>query len=183
MNQIETIKFEDLQIAPFKATHILRPDLLSLSASLRDFGFIIPIVIQKSTNVVIDGNERVLIVRGQKKLLDIVGDTCPVVAIDCDNMEAQMLHLRLNRSRGNLQAKPMSKIIRNLVKSKKYSKSDLGSLLQMKHDELQVLLDGSLLKTKKISEHSYSRAWVPIEADPKITQVPLSIEKPPNADR
>jgi len=183
MNQIETIKFEDLRIAPFKATHILRPDLLSLSASLRDFGFIVPIVIQKSTNVVIDGNERVLISINQKKVSDIVGDACPVVAIDCDDMEAQMLHLRLNRSRGNLLAKPMSKIVRNLVKSKKYSRSDLGSLLQMKHDELQILLDGSLLKTKKISEHSYSRAWVPIEADPKITQVPLSIEKPPNADR
>ena len=183
MHKIDMVKFDDLQIAPFKATHILRPDLLSLSASLRDFGFIVPIVVQKSTNIVIDGNERVLVAKNQKKVSEIVGDTCPVVAIDCDNMEAQMLHIRLNRSRGNLLAKPMSKIIRNLVQSKKYSRSDLGSLLQMKHDEMQLLLDGSLLKHKKISEHSYSRAWVPIEADPKITQIPLSIEKPPNADR
>jgi ParB-like chromosome segregation protein Spo0J len=183
MHKIDMVKFEDLQIAPFKATHILRPDLLTLSASLRDLGFIIPIVIQKSTNIIIDGNERVLIVKSQKRITDIVGDECPVVTVDCDNMEAQMLHLRLNRSRGNLLAKPMSRIIRNIVQSKRYNKSDLGSLLQMKHDEMQLLLDGSLLKHKKIAEHSYSRAWVPIEADPKITEVSLSIEKPPNADR
>lgn len=183
MNKVEMVDFTELKIAPFKATHILRPDLLALSSSLRDFGFIIPIVVQKSTNIVIDGNERVLLSIHQKNIASKVGDKCPVVFIDCDNMEAQMLHIRLNRSRGNLLAKPMSKIIRNLVQSKKYSRSDLGSLLQMKHDEMQLLLDGSLLKHKKISEHSYSRAWVPIEADPKITQIPLSIEKPPNADR
>jgi ParB-like chromosome segregation protein Spo0J len=183
MNNIEMVPFSELKIAPFKATYILRPDLLALSSSLRDFGFIIPIVVQASTNVVIDGNERVLLATGQKTIASIVGDECPVVKIDCDSMEAQMLHLRLNRSRGNLLAKPTSNIIRNLVKSRKYDKKQLNSLLQMKDDEIKLLLDGSLLKQRKVSEHSYSRAWVPIEADPKITEMPISIERPPNADR
>lgn len=183
MHQIEMIDFKDLQIAPFKATYILRPDLLALSASLRDFGFIVPIVVQKSTNIVIDGNERLLLAKNQKHLVSIVGEKCPVVKIDCNSMEAQMLHLRLNRSRGNLLAKPMSTIIRNLIHSGKYQIPDLSSSLQMKDDEVQLLLDGSLLKHRKISEHSYSRAWVPIEVDSRITEMPISIEKPPNADR
>jgi ParB-like chromosome segregation protein Spo0J len=183
MNNIEMVKFSDLVIAPFKATYILRPDLLALSASLRDLGFIVPVIIQKSTNVVIDGNERVLIAQKQKSISKIVGEECPVIKIECDNLEAQMLHLRLNRSRGTLLAKPTSQIIRNLVKSHKYEKSELGALLQMKSDELQLLLDGSLLKQRKISQHTYSRAWVPVEADAKITEIQLSIEKPPNSDR
>jgi hypothetical protein len=82
-----------------------------------------------------------------------------------------------------LLAKPTSQIIRNLVKSRKYEKAELGALLQMKGDELQLLLDGSLIKQRKISEHSYSRAWVPVEADAKVTEIQMSIEKPPNADR
>jgi hypothetical protein len=53
----------------------------------------------------------------------------------------------------------------------------------MKSDELQLLIDGSLLKQRKISQHTYSRAWVPVEADAKITEIQMSIEKPPNADR
>ena len=183
MHQIKMIDFKDLQIAPFKATYILRPDLLALSASLRDFGFIVPIVIQKSTNVVIDGNERLLLAQKQKHLIPIIGDKCPVIESECDSMEAQMLHLRLNRSRGNLLAKPTSNIIRNLIHSTKYEISDLSSLLQMKDDEVQLLLDGSLIKSRKISEHSYDRAWVPVEADSKITETLTSIEKPPNADR
>jgi hypothetical protein len=183
MNNIEMVKFSDLVIAPFKATYILRPDLLALSASIRDLGFIMPVIVQESTNVVIDGNERVLIAQKQKSISKIVGEDCPVIKIKCDNLEAQMLHLRLNRSRGTLLAKPTSQIVRNLVKSRKYEKAELGALLQMKGDELQLLLDGSLIKQRKISEHSYSRAWVPVEADAKVTEIQMSIEKPPNADR
>ena len=187
MKTFDLVKFEDLVIAPFKATYILRPDLLTLSASLRDLGFIIPIVVQSSTNIVIDGNERLRLATGQKSIASIVGDMCPVVKIDCDNLEAQMLHLRLNRAKGSLVAKNTSNIVRTLVHSGKYTKSDLGSLLQMKNDEIQLLLDGSLLKQRKVSEHTYSRAWVPIEADPEITKnktsPPVLIEKPPNADR
>lgn len=183
MNKIEYVPFEELQIAPFKATYILRPDLLTLAKSLIDFGFITPIVVQKDTNIVIDGNERVLLAKINKYVKSVVGSECPVVYVECDSIDAQMMHLRLNRSRGNLLAKPTSNIVRNLVKSKKYCKEDLEELLQIKHDEFYLLFDGSLLKHRKVNSHSYSRAWVPVEADPKATEVAMSIERPPNADR
>ena len=51
--------------------------------------------------------------------------------------------------------------------------------LSMTKDEFQVLLDGSLVKMRKISEHSYSKAWVPIEAD--ADERP-QFERPPNKD-
>lgn len=183
MKKIDYVPFSALNIAPFKATYILRPDLLALSKSLVDFGFIVPIVVQSETNIVIDGNERVSLAKINKYVKASVGDVCPVVYVDCDSLDAQMMHLRLNRSRGNLLAKPTSNIVRNLVKSKKYCKEDMEELLQMKHDEFYLLLNGSLLKNRKIAEHSYSRAWVPVEADPKATTVPISIESPPNKDR
>lgn len=183
MNKIEYVPFDSLQIAPFKATYILRPDLLTLAKSLIDFGFIVPLVVQKDTNIVIDGNERVSLAKINKYVKAAVGEECPVVYVDCDGLEAQMMHLRLNRSKGSLLAKPTSNIIRNLFKSKKYTQKDLEELLQIKNDEFYLLLDGSLLKSRKVSAHSYSRAWVPVEADPKATEVPMSIEKPPNKDR
>lgn len=183
MQKIDYVPFTELNIAPFKATYILRPDLLTLSKSLVDFGFMLPIVVQKETNIVIDGNERVSLAKINKYVKKAVGETCPVIYVECDSLEAQMMHLRLNRSRGNLLAKPTSNIVRNLVKSKKYSKEDLEEFLQMKHDEFYLLIDGSLLKHRKVSEHSYSRAWVPVEADPKATDASISIERPPNSDR
>jgi hypothetical protein len=183
MQKIETVLFEDLVVAPFKATYILRPDLLTLAKSLVDFGFITPIIVQSGTNIVIDGNERVLLSQKNKYVKNIVGDSCPVVYIECDSIDAQLMHLRLNRSKGTLVAKQTSNIVRNLIKSKKYCKEDLEDILQIKHDEFYLLIDGSLLKQRNVSGHTYSRAWVPVEADPKATESPVSIEKPPNSDR
>lgn len=183
MQKIDYVPFEELNIAPFKATYILRPDLLTLAKSLIDFGFIVPLIVQSGTNIVIDGNERVSLSKINKHVKSAIGEMCPVIYVECDSLEAQMMHLRLNRSKGSLLAKPTSNIIRNLIKSKKYCKEDFEELLQMKHDEFYLLVDGSLLKHRKISEHTYSRAWVPVEADPKATELPVSIEKPPNSDR
>jgi hypothetical protein len=183
MQKIDYVNFDELNIAPFKATYILRPDLLTLAKSLIDFGFIVPVVVQSGTNFVIDGNERVSLAKINKHVKKVVGETCPVVFIDCDSIDAQMMHLRLNRSKGNLLAKPTSKIVKNLIKSKKFSKEDLEQILQMKNDEFNILVDGSLLKSRKVSTHNYSRAWVPVEADPKATEIPISIEKPLNPDR
>jgi len=39
------------------------------------------------------------------------------------------------------------------------------------------------LKGKKLSEHTYSRAWVPIEAPAGSSPQSVKIERPPNADR
>ena len=77
----------------------------------------------------------------------------------------------------------MSNIIKKLRLSGKYKLPDFDSLLCMKNDELSLMLDGSLVKTRKISEHNYSRAWVPVEAPPGTIDSGLSIERPPNADR
>lgn len=183
MKKVEIIPFSELKVAPFKATYILRPDLLTLSRSLMDFGFVSPLIVQSGTMHVIDGNERLLLATKNKNVKSVVGEDCPVVFIDCDSLDAQLMHLRLNRSRGNLLAKPTSNIIRNLVKSKKFCKEDFEELLQIKNDEFYLMLDGSLLKHRKVSEHNYSRAWVPVEADPRATEMPISIEKPPNPDR
>lgn len=178
MNTIEHVDLDQLKVGPWKATHILRPDLLVLSSSIRDYGIISPLVVQKKSGYVIDGNERLLLMQASKQ-----NEKIPVMYMDVDDLEAQMIHLRLNRGRGMLLAKPTSKIIRNLVLSKKYVKSDFENLLKMKDDEYNLMVNGSLLKVRKIAEHSYSRAWVPVEANAKITEMPIAIETPPNDDR
>jgi hypothetical protein len=183
MNKIDYVPFSDLVIAPYKATYILRPDLLTLAKSLIDFGFITPVIVHKGTNHIIDGNERVSLSKINKHVKSVVGDTCPVVYVECDSLDAQMMHLRLNRSKGTLLAKPTSKIMRDLVKSRKFCKEDFEDFLQMKEDEFNLLYDGSFVKNRKVSEHNYSRAWVPVEADPNATKTQISIERPPNPDR
>ena len=74
MNNIEMVPLSELQVAPFKATYMLRPDLLALSRSLMDFGFMLPIVVQKDTNIIIDGNERFLLATRNKHVKSTMKD-------------------------------------------------------------------------------------------------------------
>lgn len=180
---INYVRASELKIPEWKATHILRPDLLVLSASLMEFGFIEPIHIRSSTKEIIDGNERILLLSNISKISDIHGDFVPVIEHDCDSLTAMMMHLRLNRGRGNLVVKKVSNIVRKLKQSGKYSRNDFDSLLCMKIDELEVMLEASIIKTRKIAEHTYSRAWVPIEAPAGTVDNEPVVERPPNPDR
>ena len=88
-----------------------------------------------------------------------------------------MLHIQLNRARGEVVPHRLSKTIRLLNVAT--DERTIMDAFNMKTDELDVLLDGSLIKKRKVSEHSYSKAWVPIESN---ATEDFSIERPPTPD-
>ncbi len=100
-------------------------------------------------------------------------------------IENRVLHVVLNLTSGHLVAKKLSKLIRDVIRSGVYTADDLIDKFCMHPDEMDLLLDGDLLKVKKVPEHKYSSAWVPVEAaNPTkgVSNAP-QIERPPNADR
>ena len=50
----------------------------------------------------------------------------------------------------------------------------------MSSDEFDVLFDGSLIKKRKVKEHIYNKAWVPIES---TSSEDFHIERPPTPDQ
>jgi ParB-like chromosome segregation protein Spo0J len=180
--EIELVDVSVLNKPTWHATHVLRPDLLVLSGSLADYGFMSPIIVQKSTNIIIDGYHRWMLVKDNKHMNKKFDGLVPVRYVDCDSLEARAMHMRLNRGRGALVAHKVSDIVRELIASGAYEEQDFDRILSMKYDELEILMDGTILKRKKISEHKYSRAWVPIEAPAGTVDSP-NIESPPNSDR
>jgi hypothetical protein len=100
-----------------------------------------------------------------------------------NDIDAMLLHLQLNRGRGQVMAKNMSRLIRDMLRSGQYEENDLRYKLVMKADEMDLMVDGSLIKMRKVPSHQYSKAWVPVEAPAKATEVLNFIERPPNADR
>lgn len=178
---VENFNVDELSKGDWHCNHILRPDLLVLSASLNEYGFISPIIIRKADNSIIDGYHRWMLVKENEHFRKKI-EKIPCTIVDCDSLEASMMHVRLNRGRGNLVAHKLAKVVRDLVYSNKYSEEDMDRLLSMKYDELELLLDGTLIKKLNIPEHKYSRAWVPIEA-PAGTVDNFEAERPPNKDR
>lgn len=80
-------------------------------------------------------------------------------------------------------AKKVSSIVKKLSVSGKYGSKEFNDLLCMKTDELDLMLTSNLLKARKINEHTYSRAWVPVEAPSGAEYDNFEIERPPNPDR
>jgi hypothetical protein len=180
---INYINSSDLVIPSWKATYILRPDLMVLSASLLEYGFVQPIHVRSETMEVIDGSERVLLAQNVEAIKKKTKGIVPVVEHECDSIDAMMLHLRLNRGRSSLVGKKVSSITRKLNMSGRYSRADFENLLCMKTDEFDLMMTGDLLRARKINEHTYSKAWVPIEAPPGTVDHSPVIERPPNPDR
>lgn len=181
---VEYVDPSELSVPEWRATYTLRPEMLVISASLSQFGFIQPIHVRKSTGEIIDGSERFLLATNIPQILRKSSGKIPVVFHDVDKIDAMLMHLRLNRGHSQVLAQKTSEIVRAVKRSGKYGVSDFEDMLCMRAEELSIMLDGSLLKTRKLKEHNYARAWVPIEAPPgSLEQESFSIERPPNPDR
>lgn len=150
------------------ATYVVAPDLNRLTDSIKQFGMLSPIVVQRN-GTIIDGCYRYEIAKSLKMR------EVPVNVVDVDDVDALFLHVDLNRYRGIVVAKFLSWLIQRMIVSDKYSRNDIRRKLAMTGDEFELLSDGSLIKMRKIKQHTYSPAWVPIESK---TGEDITIERP-----
>ena len=180
--ELATISLASLSPAPWRATHVLKPDLKLLTESIREYGVLSPLVVQKQSMTIIDGFHRYVSLQGDKALLKASGGKVLAQVVDCNEVDAMVMHIRLNRGRGNVVSHYMSRLLKKINQSGAYDVHQLQSMLGMNVMEIDMMLDGSLIKMRKISEHTYSKAWVPVEAPPgRIENIVL--ERPPNPDR
>jgi hypothetical protein len=178
---MKTMKIEELRPAPWRTTHVLKPDLKLLSKAIEDYGLINPIVVQKNTGFIIDGFHRVISIATNKRLKSKYATNVPVHVVDCGDIDAMVMHIVLNRARGAIVNHHLSRTVKKIHQSGQYSAGALEDILGMSMIEVDMLLDGSLIKMRKVAEHKYSKAWVPIEA-PAGAIDSMEFERPPNAD-
>jgi ParB-like chromosome segregation protein Spo0J len=167
----ELINLKNLKTPDWKVTHILRPDRLGLIESIRTFGVLQPIVTMMD-GTIIDGSARWSVVHdlGEKDVL--------VKRVDCNKAQAMLLHIQMNRCRGNIIPYRLGRIIRAL--SATSSEQEVMAALNMSSDEFDILFDGSLIKKRKVKEHTYNKAWIPIESS---STEDFHIERPPTPDQ
>lgn len=178
---MKTMKIEELRPAPWRTTHVLKPDLKLLGKAIEDYGLINPIVVQKSTGFIIDGFHRVIAIATNKRLQKQYSKAIPVHVVDCGDVDAMVMHIVVNRARGAIVNHHLSRTVKKIHQSGKYTAGALEDMLGMSMIEVDMLLDGSLIKMRKVSEHKYSKAWVPVEAPPGSVDA-MEFERPPNAD-
>jgi hypothetical protein len=171
-----------LQPATWRANYVLKPDLKVLSTSIETYGILSPIVVQKDSKTIIDGHHRIIAISSSKKLSQQYAKSVPCIELEISDIDAMILHVQMNRGRGSVVAKRMSDIVKKIYQSTVYTIEELDELFNMTVPESELMLDGSLIKMRKVKEHTYSSAWVPIEAPAKSADK-IVLEKPPNEDR
>lgn len=182
---IVNLKLENVKPATWRTGYILRPEYKTLKDSMAEYGWLSPILVKQDDYTIIDGFFRWQLASTDKKVAKKVGGEIPVILVDCDEVDAMIMHVRMNRSKGQPVAKALSRLVKRISFTEKYSEGELQNLLGMGYEEFTVLLDGSLLKNRKLKEYKYSRAWVPVEVAPEGAAVSgsISIERPPTPDQ
>ncbi len=165
-----TVKPENLKTPEWRTTYILRTDLIGLKESIKSFGIIYPIVALEN-GTIIDGYARWVAAH------DLELPEVPVVYKDCNKVEAILLHIQLNRFRGDVVPYHLSRAVRSLSRS--LDEREILNTLNMTPDDFDVLMDGSLIKKRKVKEHNYNKAWVPVESS---ASEDFQIERPPTPD-
>lgn len=150
-------------------TYVVSHDFQRLKASIESYGILQPIVCQETTDCIIDGLHRWRIA----KLLEM--PEVPIVYVDVPDEEAAVMHVVLNRNRGLVVNRFLSELIQELVVVNEVDSEELQERLGLNDEEFGLLLDGSLIRMRKIKEHKYSPAWVPIESP---TGENIVIERP-----
>lgn len=180
--EIKKINPEYLKPAPWRATYVLKPDLKLLTVSIARYGLVAPIVVQKQTQHIIDGYHRILAISSNTELTKQFSKGISCLEFDIDNIDSMIMHIQLNRARGSVVAKYMSNIVKQIYQNRKYTINEIDEMFEMGVAESELMLDGSLLKMRKIKEHTYSPAWIPIEA-PAVVKETMEFEAPKNKDR
>ncbi len=167
---MKIVKPENLKTPDWRTTYILSPDLTGLMGSIRTFGILYPVIAMED-GTIIDGYAR-WVAAHRLQLSEM-----PVVFKDLNKVEAIILHIQLNRSRGQVVPYYLSRAIRTLTTA--IGERQVMNNLNMTADEYDILIDGSLLKKRKVDAHNYNAAWVPIESS---SSEDFQIERPTTRD-
>jgi len=149
MNQIEIKK---LKFAEFNPRKMSEKELNQLKKSLKRFGFVEPVVINKDTTL-IGGHQRV---RAWKEM----GNTkVPYIQVDLDKIKEKALNLALNKISGEWDTEKLYKVIDELriteeldftgFDEKEVSKILDGFLEEEEDEPLAEILAKAPVKTKK----------------------------------
>jgi hypothetical protein len=100
-----------LKFAPYNPREITDHDFEALKKSIKEFGFVEPVVVNKKDNQIIGGHMRV------RAAMELGFKTVPVAWVDLDEKRAKILNLSLNRISGRWDIPKLEEMIYELAKT------------------------------------------------------------------
>src|SRR5436853_2660021 len=103
--QIVQIPIDDLHPDPANPRKISDPELDALTRSMREFGFLQPVIARHDDHVVVGGHQRLVAARrlGYK--------TVPVIFVDLSPEQSHLLNLALNKISGDWDEQLLARML------------------------------------------------------------------------
>lgn len=105
---IDHVSIDSLQLDPANPRRMADAELEMLTRSIREFGFVDPVIARREDGVVVGGHQRLLAARklGMK--------TVPVVYVDLTLEQARLLNLALNKISGSFDEELLARLLAEL---------------------------------------------------------------------
>jgi len=158
--KIEQVLIDTLRPDPANPRRIGERELEALTKSLKEFGFVQPVLARRSDDVVIGGHQRLIAARrlGLK--------TVPVIFLDLPPEQARLLNLALNKISGQWDNELLARMLADL---KPIEDIDL-SLSGFSEEELDKLLKSldSRDKRSRVETFDLEAAWEDAQKAPGV---------------
>jgi len=143
--QIEHIDIDSLRPDPANPRRISDAELEALTRSMREWGFVQPVLVRREDRVVVGGHQRLLAARrlGMK--------TVPVIFVDLSIEQARLLNIALNKISGTWDEELLARMLADL---QPVDGIDL-SLTGFDEGELEKLLKGLDVREKREKVESF----------------------------
>lgn len=159
---VEWVPASSLRANEWNPNFVMTPELTLLEASIRKQGWIQPILVSRDGEI-IDGFHRWSLSMSSKTLRARYDGRVPVVRLDIDEPDAMMLTVRINRAKGAHSATRMSDLVRRLVDVHGCDRQEIAAGIGATDDEIDLLYERSIWKSKDLENWEFSRAWIPKE--------------------
>jgi len=143
--QIEHVDIESLRPDPANPRRISDAELEALTRSIREWGFVQPVLVRREDNTVVGGHQRLLAARrlGMK--------TVPVIFVDLSIEQARLLNVALNKISGTWDEELLARMLSDL---QSMDGIDL-SLTGFDEGELEKLLKSLDVREKREKTESF----------------------------
>lgn len=149
---VENVPIDTIYPNPYNPNRQSDREFDLLKLSIIEDGFTQPVIVQKTTRMIVDGEHR------WKALTQLGSTIIPVVFVDMTDQQMRISTLRHNRARGSEDIELSIKILEDLRQLGGLDRAVNG--LGISDDEISSLLS-DLTPTEAMANDEYEQAWIP----------------------